>query len=331
MEHLIIILVAALTLIGAAFSKLLADEFKAWQPSLLSSILAVAVRALPPSRRNRCEEEWKSHLDTLPGDLSKLIVACGFIFAAWRIAAEPFAVSKRAVDITLAFCGIVLLAPLLIVAFVTTVATSPGPAMFRYRRMGRHGKPIELLKFRTMVTDAPERLRRLLDSDPAAASEWVTNRKLRYDPRITAVGAILRKTSLDELPQLFNILKGDMSIVGPRPITDEELKRYSTAVDAYLNCRPGITGLWQISGRNGNADDRRVACDTFYSRNWSMMLDAKIILATLPALLVDDNQLAADTTPPALQGDTSRKRRRLLRLVLFAVGAIAVATLVWFH
>jgi exopolysaccharide production protein ExoY len=195
--------------------------------------------------------------------------------------------------------------------------------------MGRHGKPIELLKFRTMVTDAPERLRRPLDSNPAAASEWVTNRKLRYDPRVTAVGAILRKTSLDELPQLFSVLKGDMSIVGPRPITDEELKRYSAAVDAYLNCRPGITGLWQISGHSGNADDRRIACDTFYSRNWSMMLDAKIILATLPALLVDDTQLA-DDTPPA-QGDTSRKGRRHLRLMLFAVGAVAVATLVWFH
>ncbi|MDB5604541.1 MAG: Exopolysaccharide production protein ExoY [Bradyrhizobium sp.] len=196
---------------------------------------------------------------------------------------------KRTVDILLALSGIVLLAPLLIICFVLTAVTSPGPALFRHRRVGFNGKHFDCLKFRTMVTDAPERLRRLLESDPLAAAEWATNRKLRNDPRITAIGAILRKSSLDELPQLFNVLKGDMSIVGPRPVTDEELERYASSVNAYLSCRPGITGLWQVSGRSTTTYNKRVACDTFYARNWSMALDAKIMVVTIPALLASDN------------------------------------------
>jgi exopolysaccharide production protein ExoY len=140
-----------------------------------------------------------------------------------------------------------------------------------------------------MVTDAQERLRQLLDSDPVAAAEWTVNRKLRYDPRVTAIGAILRASSLDELPQLFNVLKGDMSIVGPRPVTEEELVRYSDAISAYLACRPGITGLWQVSGRSTTTYNKRIACDTFYALNWSMTLDAKILIVTIPALLVSDS------------------------------------------
>jgi exopolysaccharide production protein ExoY len=196
--------------------------------------------------------------------------------------------SKRIVDIVLAVSGIVLLAPLLIICFVATVATSRGPALFRHRRVGFKGKYFDCLKFRTMVQDAPERLRELIESDPVAAAEWATNRKLRHDARVTAIGAILRKSSLDELPQLFNVLKGDMSIVGPRPITDEELIRYSSAINAYLACRPGITGLWQVSGRSTTTYEKRIACDTCYARNWSMSLDAKILIVTIPAVLLSD-------------------------------------------
>src|SRR5260370_33328563 len=156
--------------------------------------------------------------------------------------------SKRVIDLVLAVSGIVLLAPLLIICFVATVATSPGPALFPHRRVGFKGKYFDCLKFRTMVTDAPERLREVLDSDPVAAAEWAADRKLRYDPRVTTIGAILRKSSLDELPQLFNVLSGEMSIVGPRPVTEEELVRYSAAVNPYLPCRPALTGLWQVSG-----------------------------------------------------------------------------------
>jgi exopolysaccharide production protein ExoY len=197
--------------------------------------------------------------------------------------------SKRVIDIILALSGIVLLAPLLIICFVVTVVTSPGPALFRHKRVGFKGKYFDCLKFRTMVTDAPEHLRQLLETDPVAAAEWGAYRKLRYDPRVTAIGAILRKSSLDELPQLFNVLKGDMSIVGPRPVTEEELVMYSDAVDAYLACRPGITGLWQVSGRSTTTYNKRIACDTFYARRWSMSLDAKILIVTIPALLLSDD------------------------------------------
>jgi exopolysaccharide production protein ExoY len=202
---------------------------------------------------------------------------------------QPIGTSaKRCIDIVLAISGIVLLAPLLIICFVATMITSPGPALFRHKRVGFNGKHFDCLKFRTMVTDAPERLQRLLKSDPLAASEWAANRKLKDDPRVTAIGAILRKSSLDELPQLFIVLKGEMSIVGPRPVTDEELQRYTTSMGAYLACRPGITGLWQVSGRSSTTYDKRVACDAFYARNWSMALDAKIVIVTIPSLLVSD-------------------------------------------
>ncbi len=196
---------------------------------------------------------------------------------------------KRAVDIVLALFGIILLSPLLIICFAAVVLTSPGPALFRHPRIGFNGKPFHCLKFRTMATDAPQRLQQLLASDPAAAAEWATSCKLRHDPRITEIGALLRKSSLDELPQLFNVLKGDMSIVGPRPVTEEELGRYSNAVSAYLACRPGITGLWQVSGRSTTTYSKRVACDAFYAQNWSMALDAKILIVTIPSLLLTDS------------------------------------------
>jgi len=192
---------------------------------------------------------------------------------------------KRTIDIVLALSGIILLAPLLVICYLLTIATSPGPALFRHRRVGFNNKHFDCLKFRTMLVDAPERLHHLLESDPTAAREWAETRKLRRDPRITAIGAILRKSSLDELPQLFNVLKGDMSIVGPRPITDEELALYTASVGAYLACRPGITGLWQVSGRSTTTYDKRVACDAFYAQNWSIALDVKILIVTFPSLL----------------------------------------------
>lgn len=196
--------------------------------------------------------------------------------------------SKRAIDIILALSGILLLAPLLILCFALTAITSPGPVLFRHRRVGFNGKHFDCLKFRTMVTDAPERLNHLLQSDSAAAAEWSTTRKLRTDPRITPIGEILRRSSLDELPQLFNVLRGDMSIVGPRPVTEEELDRYGGSLGAYLACRPGITGLWQVSRRPTTTYEQRVAYDAFYARNWSITFDVKIMLVTLPSLLIAD-------------------------------------------
>jgi len=196
--------------------------------------------------------------------------------------------SKRAVDVILALSGIVLLAPFLIICYIATALCSPGPVFFRHKRVGFNGKRFDCLKFRTMAVDAQERLSRHLEADPAAAAEWVATRKLRSDPRVTAIGAILRKSSLDELPQLFNVLMGDMSIVGPRPVTEEELSRYSDAINAYYACRPGITGLWQVNGRSTTTFQRRVVLDAYYARHWSMVLDAKIIMATIPAVCLSD-------------------------------------------
>jgi exopolysaccharide production protein ExoY len=192
------------------------------------------------------------------------------------------------IDIVLALSAIVLLAPLFILCYVATICSSPGPALFRHNRVGFNGKRFNCLKFRTMATDAPTRLRHLLETDPVAAAEWAANRKLRNDPRVTAIGAILRKSSLDELPQLFNVARGEMSMVGPRPVTEEELSRYSIAITDYYACRPGITGLWQVSGRSATTFNRRVAFDSYYARHWSMSLDAKILVATIPAVCFSD-------------------------------------------
>ncbi|MBY0383496.1 MAG: sugar transferase [Xanthobacteraceae bacterium] len=197
--------------------------------------------------------------------------------------------TKRVIDIVLALAALLLLAPLFILCFAAISIASPGPVFFKHRRIGFQGKPFGCLKFRTMMTNSDERLREYLSANPDANAEWISARKLRFDPRVTSIGHLLRKTSLDELPQIFNVFKGDMSIVGPRPVTEEELLRYSTSVQAYYACRPGITGLWQVSGRSSTTYDMRVAYDSFYSRHWSLMLDTKIILVTVPALLNSDN------------------------------------------
>jgi exopolysaccharide production protein ExoY len=217
----------------------------------------------------------------------KSVAGSGLQYASRGIRAPIGMAPKRIVDIILALSGIVLLAPLLLICFILVVATSPGPALFRHRRVGFNGQHFNCLKFRTMVMDGPEQLCKLLESDPVAAAEWASCHKLRYDPRVTAIGSILRKSSLDELPQLFNVLRGDMSIVGPRPVTDAELEKYATSIGAYLACRPGITGLWQVSGRSKTTYSKRVACDAFYAGNWSMALDAKILIVTIPSLLLD--------------------------------------------
>jgi exopolysaccharide production protein ExoY len=196
---------------------------------------------------------------------------------------------KRATDIVLALFGIILLTPLLTLCFLAVIVTSPGPVLFRHRRVGFNGKAFYCLKFRTMTTDASQRLHQLLESDAAAAAEWSSCCKLRRDPRITPIGNLLRRSSLDELPQLFNVLKGEMSIVGPRPVTEEELSRYCSAISAYKACRPGITGLWQVSGRSTTTYSKRVACDKFYAQKWSMALDARILIITIPALLLHDS------------------------------------------
>jgi lipopolysaccharide/colanic/teichoic acid biosynthesis glycosyltransferase len=196
------------------------------------------------------------------------------------------ALVKRGIDI-LGAGAILLVALPLMLAIAIIVRRDGGPALYRHMRIGLGGQPFPCLKFRSMVLDADKRLAKLLAEDPAAAEEWAIRRKLPNDPRITGIGRFLRATSLDELPQLLNVLRGDMSLVGPRPVVREELElHYSPAASAaYAATRPGITGLWQISGRSDTTYKRRVALDTLYVRDWSLALDLWILFRTPAAVL----------------------------------------------
>jgi Undecaprenyl-phosphate galactose phosphotransferase WbaP len=196
-----------------------------------------------------------------------------------------FPIAKRALDIIGAGVGLVLLAPFfLIVALM--VRADGGPAFFAHQRVGRGGKLFGCLKFRSMVTDSQARLEALLANDPAARAEWEATRKLKNDPRITRIGRFLRSTSLDELPQLINVLRGQMSLVGPRPVLEAELDRYYGASAAhYMAVRPGITGLWQVSGRSETTYESRVALDVSYVSRPSLLSDISILLRTPVAVL----------------------------------------------
>lgn len=163
-----------------------------------------------------------------------------------------------------------------------------GPAIFAHQRIGRGGKSFKCYKFRSMRIDAENQLRELLATDPAARIEWEKEFKLKNDPRISGVGHFLRRTSLDELPQLINVIKGEMSLVGPRPVIKAELARYGDDVDYFLMVRPGMTGLWQVSGRNDVGYDARVYLDTWYVKNWSLWYDIAILFKTIRVVLRRD-------------------------------------------
>lgn len=192
----------------------------------------------------------------------------------------------RSLDLALALAAILFLLPLLVVIALMVRAQDGGPALFAHKRIGRGGQLFPCLKFRSMVTDADARLAALLDSDETARIEWERDQKLRRDPRTTAFGRFLRRSSLDELPQLFNVVRGDMSLVGPRPIVAAEAKRYGRALRRYCAVKPGITGLWQISGRSDVNYRRRVVMDCAYVRRRSFVLNCRIIVVTIPALLM---------------------------------------------
>jgi exopolysaccharide production protein ExoY len=191
----------------------------------------------------------------------------------------------RLLDIVVGIVAVIVFAPLLIGLAIAIYVTSPGALIFAQPRIGKNGREFRCLKFRTMVVDATDRLEQLLASDPAARAEWARDHKLRNDPRITPLGRFLRKSSLDELPQFFNLINGTMSIVGPRPIVNAEVVRYGRRFQDYCRVRPGITGLWQVSGRSDTTYRRRVALDVAYSKHRSLGLNIKIMLMTVPAVL----------------------------------------------
>ncbi len=191
---------------------------------------------------------------------------------------------KIAFDLVAASVLAVLLLPLLL-AIAALVRLDGGPALFGHERIGAGGNPFSCLKFRTMLVDADAVLNELLATDPAAAAEWTATQKLRDDPRITWIGRVLRRTSLDELPQLLNVLRLEMSLVGPRPIVRREIPRYAEDIAYYYETRPGITGLWQVSGRNNTSYSHRVELDRWYAKNWTLWQDLTILLRTVPAVL----------------------------------------------
>ncbi|HBN2768169.1 TPA: undecaprenyl-phosphate galactose phosphotransferase WbaP, partial [Klebsiella oxytoca] len=195
--------------------------------------------------------------------------------------------SKRIFDIVGALSIIVVLSPLLLY-ISRKVKKDGGPSIYGHERIGKGGKSFKCLKFRSMVINSKEVLDQLLTNDAEAREEWNKTFKLKNDPRITKIGHFLRKTSLDELPQLFNVLKGEMSLVGPRPIITAELERYNDEVDYYLLSKPGMTGLWQVSGRSDVDYETRVYLDAWYVKNWSMWNDIAILFKTIGVVLKKD-------------------------------------------
>jgi len=192
----------------------------------------------------------------------------------------------RLFDIMIAAALLIFLAPLLLLVAALVYIVDPGPIFFAHRRLGQDGRSFPCLKFRSMVVDAEQRLNRLLVTSAEAREEWARDFKLKHDPRITRIGHFLRKSSIDELPQLINVLRGEMSLVGPRPIVEKEIARYGRYYAHYSAVKPGLTGLWQVSGRNSVSYRRRVALDVSYARNKSLGLDLRILVMTVPAVLL---------------------------------------------
>jgi exopolysaccharide production protein ExoY len=193
--------------------------------------------------------------------------------------------TKRAFDIAAGLLATIIASPLFLACYLLVLASSGRPVLFRHRRIGFAGREFTCLKFRTMAPDAEKRLQQHLAANPDAAREWTNSQKLKNDPRVTRIGKIMRRTSLDELPQLFNVLKGEMSLVGPRPIVVEEIARYQEHFYVYAGSRPGITGLWQVKGRNKTTYAERVAFDVEYLQNWSVRRDVAIMLMTVKRVL----------------------------------------------
>jgi Undecaprenyl-phosphate galactose phosphotransferase WbaP len=192
---------------------------------------------------------------------------------------------KRAIDLSLTILGGALLLPFLLIIALLIKLSSPGPVIFRQRRVGYRGKEFVCWKFRTMVCNGDEVLADYLARDAEARELWNRDHKLRRDPRVTSIGKLLRKTSLDELPQLWNVIRGEMSLVGPRPIVPAEIPDFGSSFKAFCSVLPGITGLWQVSGRNHTTYSEHVELDKFYAENYSLWLDIYILILTIKVVL----------------------------------------------
>ncbi|MGN6209291.1 sugar transferase [Asticcacaulis sp.] len=191
----------------------------------------------------------------------------------------------RALDIVISLLALIFFAPVLVMVGLMVKAQDGGSVFYGQTRVGLGGRDFTCFKFRSMLTDSEVRLKNLLATDAAARAEWIRDHKLKNDPRITGFGRFIRKTSLDEFPQLWNVLKGDMSLVGPRPIVQDEICKYGRTFVRYASVKPGITGLWQVSGRNNVSYHRRVAMDRLFCRRRNVALYLYILIATVPSIL----------------------------------------------
>ena len=225
--------------------------------------------------------------ETLEMSMSNIVCKPGPLHFTFRPSEKisALAIVVRALDITIALLALLFVLPLMGIIALAIFIQDGGPVLFSHRRIGRGGKPFFCYKFRSMAVDAEARLSELLERDPVAREEWARDHKLRNDPRVTQLGAFLRRSSLDELPQIFNVLQGTMSLVGPRPIVDAEIARYGKRFRHYCAVKPGITGLWQVSGRNDVSYRTRVALDCLYAKSQSPRLYLWIVVVTIPAVL----------------------------------------------
>jgi Undecaprenyl-phosphate galactose phosphotransferase WbaP len=196
---------------------------------------------------------------------------------------------KRLFDVLFSLLILILFSPVYLLLVLLIALSSPGPIFYIQKRVGKNHKPFSCIKFRTMVINADEVLLELMETSPQLRQEFEDNFKLKQDPRITKIGRFLRLTSLDEFPQFWNVLKGDMSVVGPRPLVVEELPRYGCHIDKILTIKPGITGLWQVSGRNDIPYKRRVQIDLYYANSHNFWLDLWVIIKTIGVVLVPKN------------------------------------------
>lgn len=271
------------------------EDFHSLVPEARRLGVKVLVACQDP-RLFRCQmsecAEWFSHIEYVPSGESFPVMGAqpvsfdgaGGLEMVNQRTMKGLRLEKWLMDKALALLAFVLLSPFFVLIPLLIKVTSRGPVFYRQTRLGRKGRTIRVWKFRSMYVDADERLDAILASDPARKAEWEANFKLANDPRVTPLGKFLRKTSIDEFPQLFNVFAGDMALVGPRPIVAKEAAYYGAAFETFSSVEPGITGLWQASGRSDTDYARRVALDTYYVLNWSPWMDIWILFRTVGAV-----------------------------------------------
>ena len=206
----------------------------------------------------------------------------GFAREKYEVKAKEYIKIKRAIDCILSIMALIILSPIYLIIALAVKIDSPGPVFFKHTRIGKNGKTIKIYKYRTMVTNAEELIKTFT---PEQMKEYKENYKLTNDPRITKVGKFLRKTSLDELPQLINIIKGDLAIIGPRPVVADELKKYGPNTEKFLSVTPGLTGYWAANGRSCTSYEQRMEMELYYIDNLSFKMDVKVFFKTIEAVI----------------------------------------------